>query len=137
MIRNRRQSVPGFLPRLLLFFPAGSFQMSRSNEFRLSLALWPTCFRLIESHRRSCIVLCPPAPQLIGIVMDIFTDVDIFKDLLDAGFKRKVAVYIIIEQASIQDFLQMCDRAGMHGGHLKVSSTHTHTPSQTALCKLH
>lgn len=59
------------------------------------------------------------AQKLIGIVMDVFTDVDIFKDLLDAGFRRKVAVYIIIEQAFVQDFLQMCDRAGMHSGHLK------------------
>ncbi|XP_026993748.2 protein FAM83G [Tachysurus fulvidraco] len=59
------------------------------------------------------------AQKLISIVMDVFTDVDIFKDLLDAGFKRKVAVYIIIEQAYVQDFLQMCDRAGMHSGHLK------------------
>ncbi|MCI4393500.1 hypothetical protein PGIGA_G00158170 [Pangasianodon gigas] len=59
------------------------------------------------------------AQKLIGIVMDVFTDVDIFKDLLDAGFRRKVAVYIIIEQKSVQDFLHMCDRAGMHGGHLK------------------
>lgn len=58
--------------------------------------------------------------------MDVFTDVDIFKDLLDAGFKRKVAVYVIIEQASVQDFLHMCDRAGMHGGHLKVRPTHPH-----------
>lgn len=64
--------------------------------------------------------------------MDVFTDVDIFKDLLDASFKRKVAVYIIIEQASVQDFLQMCDRAGMHGGHLKVSATHPqHISTQT------
>ncbi|KAM9454690.1 protein FAM83G [Clarias gariepinus] len=59
------------------------------------------------------------AQKLIALVMDSFTDVDIFKDLLDAGFKRKVAVYIVIEQASVQDFLHMCDRAGMHGGHLK------------------
>ncbi|KAG7315579.1 hypothetical protein KOW79_020445 [Hemibagrus wyckioides] len=59
------------------------------------------------------------AQKLISIVMDIFTDVDIFKDLLDAGFKRKVAVYIIIEQSSVKDFLHMCERAGMHGGHLK------------------
>ncbi|XP_062866955.1 protein FAM83G [Trichomycterus rosablanca] len=59
------------------------------------------------------------AQKIIAIVMDVFTDVDIFKDLLDAGFKRKVAVYIIIEQSSIQDFLHMCERATMHGGHLK------------------
>ncbi|XP_036413276.1 protein FAM83G [Colossoma macropomum] len=59
------------------------------------------------------------AQKVIAVVMDVFTDVDIFKDLLDAGFKRKVAVYIIIEQASIQHFLSMCERANMHRGHLK------------------
>ncbi|XP_066517749.1 protein FAM83G [Hoplias malabaricus] len=59
------------------------------------------------------------AQKLIAVVMDVFTDVDIFKDLLDAGFKRKVAVYIIIDQASIPQFLHMCERASMHRGHLK------------------
>ncbi|XP_072513494.1 uncharacterized protein fam83gb [Salminus brasiliensis] len=59
------------------------------------------------------------AQKLIAVVMDVFTDVDIFKDLLDAGFRRKVAVYIIIEQSSVQHFLNMCERASMHRGHLK------------------
>lgn len=53
--------------------------------------------------------------------MDMFTDVDIFKDLLDAGFKRKVAVYIIVDESSVKYFLHMCARARMHPGHLKVS----------------
>lgn len=53
--------------------------------------------------------------------MDMFTDVDIFKDLLDAGFKRKVAVYIILDESNVKYFLHMCERAHMHLGHLKVS----------------
>lgn len=53
--------------------------------------------------------------------MDMFTDVDIFKDLLDAGFKRKVAVYIIVDESNVKYFLHMCERARMHPGHLKVS----------------
>lgn len=53
--------------------------------------------------------------------MDMFTDVDIFKDLLDAGFKRKVAVYIIVDESNVKYFLHMCERAHMHLGHLKVS----------------
>lgn len=53
--------------------------------------------------------------------MDMFTDVDIFKDLLDAGFKRKVAVYIIVDESNVKYFLHMCERARMHLGHLKVS----------------
>ncbi|XP_012661406.1 protein FAM83G [Otolemur garnettii] len=59
------------------------------------------------------------AQKVIAVVMDMFTDVDIFKDLLDAGFKRKVAVYIIVDQNNIKHFLHMCGRARMHLGHLK------------------
>ncbi|XP_038619095.1 protein FAM83G [Tachyglossus aculeatus] len=59
------------------------------------------------------------AQKVIAVVMDMFTDVDIFKDLLDAGFKRKVAVYIIVDEANVKYFLQMCERAQMHLGHLK------------------
>ena len=58
--------------------------------------------------------------QVIAIVMDLFTDVDIFKDLLDASFKRKVAVYILLEATGVPHFLKMCERAAMHTGHLKA-----------------
>ncbi|XP_003465270.1 protein FAM83G [Cavia porcellus] len=59
------------------------------------------------------------AQKVIAVVMDMFTDVDIFKDLLDAGFKRKVAVYIIVDESNVKYFLHMCERAHMHQGHLK------------------
>lgn len=59
------------------------------------------------------------AQKVIAVVMDTFTDVDIFKDLLDAGFKRKVAVYIIVDESNVKYFLHMCERARMHPGHLK------------------
>ncbi|NWS70603.1 FA83G protein, partial [Crotophaga sulcirostris] len=59
------------------------------------------------------------AQKVIAVVMDMFTDVDIFKDLLDAGFKRKVGVYIILDETNVKHFLQMCERAQMHAGHLK------------------
>ncbi|XP_008824099.1 protein FAM83G [Nannospalax galili] len=59
------------------------------------------------------------AQKVIAVVMDMFTDVDIFKDLLDAGFKRKVAVYIIVDESNVKYFLHMCERACMHLGHLK------------------
>lgn len=54
------------------------------------------------------------------MVMDLFTDMDIFKDLLHASFKRNVAVYIILEVTGISHFLKMCESAAMHTGHLKV-----------------
>ncbi|KAJ8251835.1 hypothetical protein GJAV_G00225950 [Gymnothorax javanicus] len=76
------------------------------------------------------------AQKVIGVVMDLFTDVDIFKDLLDASFRRKVAVYIILEATGVPHFLTMCKRANMHRGHLKnlrvrnaggtVLRTHSH-----------
>lgn len=59
--------------------------------------------------------------QVIAVVMDVFTDVDIFRDLLDAGFKRRVSVYILLEHTNLPHFVSMCRRANMHTGHLKVS----------------
>ncbi|CAK6963309.1 mucin-6-like [Scomber scombrus] len=59
------------------------------------------------------------AQKVIAVVMDVFTDVDIFRDLLDAGFKRKVSVYILLEGTMLPHFLSMCQRANMHAGHLK------------------
>lgn len=59
------------------------------------------------------------AQKVIAVVMDVFTDVDIFRDLLDAGYKRKIPVYIIIDMAAVPCFLSMCGRADMHRGHLK------------------
>lgn len=52
--------------------------------------------------------------------MDVFTDVDIFRDLLDASYKRKIPVYIILDVDAVACFLSMCGRADMHRGHLKV-----------------
>ncbi|XP_059199261.1 protein FAM83G [Centropristis striata] len=59
------------------------------------------------------------ASKVIAVVMDVFTDVDIFRDLLDASYKRKIPVYIIIDTAAVPCFLSMCGRADMHRGHLK------------------
>uniref|UniRef100_A0A3B4GR91 Family with sequence similarity 83 member G n=1 Tax=Pundamilia nyererei TaxID=303518 RepID=A0A3B4GR91_9CICH len=66
------------------------------------------------------------AQKVIAVVMDVFTDVDIFRDLLDAGFKRRVSVYILLERATLPHFLAMCRRANMHAGHLKVSRLNLH-----------
>uniref|UniRef100_A0A3Q3E7Q5 Family with sequence similarity 83 member G n=1 Tax=Labrus bergylta TaxID=56723 RepID=A0A3Q3E7Q5_9LABR len=57
------------------------------------------------------------AQKVIAVVMDVFTDVDIFRDLLDAGFKRRVSVYILLERSSLPHFLSMCRR------HLRVRCT--------------
>ncbi|XP_035511570.1 flocculation protein FLO11-like [Morone saxatilis] len=77
------------------------------------------------------------AQRVIAVVMDVFTDVDIFRDLLDAGFKRRVSVYILLEHTSLPHFLSMCQRANMHAGHLKhlrvrcIEGVEFHTRSST------
>lgn len=64
---------------------------------------------------------------MIAVVMDVFTDVDIFRDLMDAAYKRKIPVYIILDMAAVPCFLSMCGRADMHRGHLKVCiASHMH-----------
>ncbi|KAJ7992039.1 hypothetical protein DPEC_G00274440 [Dallia pectoralis] len=59
------------------------------------------------------------AQKVIAVVMDQFTDVDIFRDLLEACFRRKVCVYILLERTALPHFLSMAERAAMHSGHLK------------------
>ncbi|KAM9804243.1 protein FAM83H [Neosynchiropus ocellatus] len=46
------------------------------------------------------------AQQVIGIVMDMFTDVDIFADILSAAM-RNVAVYIILDEQNANHFINM------------------------------
>lgn len=51
--------------------------------------------------------------QVIALVMDAFTDIDIFSDLQDAFNNRKVPVYILLDQDSLPHFLEMCDNLGV------------------------
>ncbi|NXY17003.1 FA83D protein, partial [Atrichornis clamosus] len=45
---------------------------------------------------------------MIALVMDSFTDTDIFKDLLEACSQWQVKVYILLDQSSFSHFLKMC-----------------------------
>lgn len=75
----------------------------------------------ISQHEGTHSVSVCVCVQVIAVVMDVFTDVDILRDLLDAGYKRRVSVYILLERTTLPHFLSMCQRANMHPGHLKVS----------------
>ncbi|XP_006749403.1 protein FAM83F isoform X2 [Leptonychotes weddellii] len=48
------------------------------------------------------------AQKVIAVVMDLFTDGDIFQDIVDAASKRQVPVYIILDEAGVKFFLEMC-----------------------------
>ncbi|NXR05627.1 F83DB protein, partial [Semnornis frantzii] len=53
------------------------------------------------------------ARQVIALVMDSFTDIDIFGDLRDAYSNRKVPVYILLDQEFLPYFLEMCKNLGV------------------------
>nr|XP_013802477.1 PREDICTED: probable ATP-dependent RNA helicase DHX35 [Apteryx mantelli mantelli] len=51
--------------------------------------------------------------KMIALVMDSFTDTDIFKDLLEACSQRQVKAYILLDQSSFSHFLKMCKDLGV------------------------
>ncbi|NWT00250.1 FA83D protein, partial [Mionectes macconnelli] len=51
--------------------------------------------------------------QVIALVTDSFTDIDIFSDLQDAYNNRKVPVYILLDQEFLPHFLEMCNNLGV------------------------
>ncbi|NWQ81173.1 F83DB protein, partial [Columbina picui] len=53
------------------------------------------------------------ARQVIALVMDSFTDIDIFGDLQEAYTTRKVPVYILLDQDFVPHFLEMCKNLGV------------------------
>uniref|UniRef100_A0A452H5U8 Scaffolding anchor of CK1 domain-containing protein n=1 Tax=Gopherus agassizii TaxID=38772 RepID=A0A452H5U8_9SAUR len=48
------------------------------------------------------------AHRIIAVVMDLFTDRDIFQDIVDAAYKRRIPVYIILDEEGVKFFLEMC-----------------------------
>ncbi|XP_051997003.1 protein FAM83C-like [Xyrauchen texanus] len=62
--------------------------------------------------------LISKAKKMIAIVMDIFTDVDLFCDLLEASNKRRIAVYILLDEKNLSHFLNMCTELDIQNSHL-------------------
>ena len=61
--------------------------------------------------------------QVIAVVMDLFTDGDIFQDIVDAASKRRVPVYIILDEAGVKFFLEMCQGLELADYRIRVSCT--------------
>nr|XP_023960840.2 protein FAM83D [Chrysemys picta bellii] len=53
------------------------------------------------------------AREVIALVMDSFTDIDIFSDLQEAYRKRKIPVYILLDQDFLPHFMEMCRSLGV------------------------
>ncbi|XP_066452525.1 protein FAM83F [Eleutherodactylus coqui] len=59
--------------------------------------------------------LIQKAKRVIAIVMDYFTDREVFKDVLDAADKRRVPVYMILGESGVKHFLEMCEFMQLSG----------------------
>lgn len=55
--------------------------------------------------------------------MDIFTDVDLMCDLMEASNKRRVPVYILLDEKNLSYFTDMCVALDVQNSHLNVSKT--------------
>lgn len=59
--------------------------------------------------------------------MDVFTDIDIFRDLQEISRKQGVAVYILLDQALLSQFLDMCMDLKVHPEQEKLMTVRTIT----------
>nr|XP_019604682.1 PREDICTED: protein FAM83D [Rhinolophus sinicus] len=67
------------------------------------------------------------AREVIAVVMDVFTDIDIFRDLQEICRKKRVAVYILLDQALLSQFLDMCVDLKVHPEQEKLMTVRTIT----------
>ncbi|KAJ8358591.1 hypothetical protein SKAU_G00151160 [Synaphobranchus kaupii] len=58
------------------------------------------------------------AKKVIAIVMDLFTDVDLLCDLMEASNKRKVPVYILLDKKNLSYFKDMCTALDIQNSHM-------------------
>lgn len=59
-------------------------------------------------------------PQVVAVVMDVFTDVDLLSEVLEAA-ARRVPVYILLDEMNAQHFLDMADKCRVNLHHVDVS----------------
>ncbi|KAI3363131.1 hypothetical protein L3Q82_011784 [Scortum barcoo] len=73
------------------------------------------------------------ARQVIAIVMDMFTDVDIFKEVVDASI-RGVPVYVLLDDSHLKSFLTMAENQDVKVQQLRNMRVRT-VKGQGYLCR--
>ncbi|NP_001164968.1 protein FAM83C [Oryctolagus cuniculus] len=58
------------------------------------------------------------ARTVVAVVMDVFTDMELLCDLMEASSRRGVPVYLLLAQEHLKHFLEMCYKMELNGGHL-------------------
>lgn len=62
--------------------------------------------------------------------MDVFTDMELLCDLMEASSRRGVPVYLLLAQEHLLHFLEMCYKMDLNEGHLPVSKGWGHQPGR-------
>uniref|UniRef100_A0A3P8U6K5 Family with sequence similarity 83 member C n=1 Tax=Amphiprion percula TaxID=161767 RepID=A0A3P8U6K5_AMPPE len=77
-------------------------------------------FQRDKSHNIKDLIrsLINKAKKVIAVVMDIFTDVDLLCDLMEASNKRRVPVYILLDEKNLGYFSDMCSALDIQNSHL-------------------
>ncbi|NXQ33678.1 F83DB protein, partial [Alaudala cheleensis] len=90
-------------------FASGAFRGLTRVEAHFQPGCGDSIYGCKEAVRRQI----RSARQVIALVMDSFTDTEIFSDLQDAYNNRQVPVYILLDQDCVPHFLEMCNNLGV------------------------
>ncbi|NWI05824.1 F83DB protein, partial [Tichodroma muraria] len=90
-------------------FASGAFRGLTRVEAHFQPGCGDSIYGCKEAVRRQI----RSARQVIALVMDSFTDIEIFSDLQDAYNNRQVPVYILLDQDFVLHFLEMCNNLGV------------------------
>ncbi|KAG8565329.1 hypothetical protein GDO81_012810 [Engystomops pustulosus] len=90
-------------------FSAGSYR----GATRVDVHFQPGFGETIYSCKEAARSLIKAAREVIAVVMDSFTDNDIFRDIHEVCRKRRVPVYILLDEAQMPHFLTMCQNLGV------------------------
>ncbi|KAI3369526.1 hypothetical protein L3Q82_007732 [Scortum barcoo] len=104
-------------------FTAGSYRGVTRAVAHFQPSYGESIYSCKEAARR----LIKSAREVIAIVTDSLTDLDIFKDLQEACSLRKVPVYILLDQSCAPAFLNMCRNVGVRLDDLRQMRVRTIT----------
>ncbi|XP_060925083.1 protein FAM83D [Limanda limanda] len=104
-------------------FTAGSYR----GVTRAVAHFQPSYGECIYSCKEAARRMIKSAREVIAIVTDSLTDLDIFRDLQEACSQRSVPVYILLDQSCAPAFLKMCRNVGVHLDDLRQMRVRTIT----------
>ncbi|XP_030634161.1 protein FAM83D [Chanos chanos] len=106
-------------------FTTGSFR----GVTRAVAYFQPSYGECIYSCKEAARRMIKSAKEVIAIVTDSLTDLDIFRDLQEACTLRRVPVYVLLDQSSVSSFLQMCTNINVRLDDLRLMRVRTITGS--------